>query len=436
MNENEKLPFEEETYSTDLNGYVDFTTVPESQQKVTYQNFVDRNTNNQKIISLTDIASCCFIRKNDKGELEFALIETITPSTLGRDGYSGITLEVPFFALPQKEAMTYEDIVDIIDKGILDLNLYMESNSVLDDTKTSIHQSFTNQSAQFYVSGVSSRTGNCDDRLHWFPLSSLSSYLQLQLNGGMDNVHSSLSTLYALKLLEGKYKEELSKMPSTTFQLDKPVSTLELIEKKTIVKNSPRFTLVDVKYQTENGEVAYSTYADSKDSIEAILLVEDDTHPGQYNLVVSKQQRSPFVMNPEFPNGILNEFTGGMIEKDQTIEETVIAEAVQEQTYSLESGNLAVLAKPFVASLSSSEFGSIFLAFANKDKRTKQQLDMDENSTEAISNKRTYLPLHDVAKNIHLLEPTHVAVKLGVLLTEDYVREMEKSKENIDKFER
>lgn len=77
MHENEKLPFEEETYFTDLNGYVDFTNVPESQQKVTYQNFIDRNANNQKIISLTDIASSCLIRKNDEGELQFALIETI-----------------------------------------------------------------------------------------------------------------------------------------------------------------------------------------------------------------------------------------------------------------------------------------------------------------------------------------------------------------------
>lgn len=433
---NEKYPFKEETYSTDLNGYVDFTNVPESQSKVTYQNFIDGNSNNQKVISLTDVAISCFIRKSDNGELEFALIETVTPATLGRDGYSGITLEVPFFALPQKETMSYEDIVTVIDKGILDFNLYMEGNSVLDDTKTPIHQSFTNQSAQFYISGVSNRVGNCDDRLHWFPLSSLSSYLQIQLDGGQPNVHSSLQTLYALKLLEEKYKEELAKMPSTTFQLDKPVSSLELLEKKTIVKNSPRFTIVNIKYKTRDKEVNYSTYADSRDSIEAILLVEDTTHPGQYNMVVSKQQRSPFVMNPEFPNGILNEFTGGMIEKDQTIEETVIAEAGQEQTYSLESGNLAVLAKPFVASLSSSEFGSIFLAFANQDKRTQQQLDVDENSTEAISTERNYLPLHDVAKNISLLGPTHVAAKLGVLLAEDYVREMEKSIENNDKFER
>lgn len=87
---------DEETYSTDLNGYTDFTTVLEYQAPVHYADAFKDAVNTQKIVSHSDIAISNFIRKNKNGEFEFALMETIVPSTLERDGYSGILLEVPF----------------------------------------------------------------------------------------------------------------------------------------------------------------------------------------------------------------------------------------------------------------------------------------------------------------------------------------------------
>lgn len=253
----------------------------------------------------------------------------------------------------------------------------------------------------------------------------------------MDNVHSSLQSLYALKLLEKKYKAEIEKLPATPFKLDKEVSRLELISKKQVVKNSPRFTIVDVSYRTPDGKVNYSTYESSRDSIEAVLLAKDDVKPNEYNLIVSKQQRSPFVINKEFPNGVLNEFTGGMLEEGQTIEDAAVAEAGQEQTFSLEKGNLILLARPFVASLSAGEFGCVFMAITDKTQRTEQQLDKGEkeNSGETISNRQEYLSLNSVAKDMHLIDPAPVAAKLGVLLVDSYMQNM-KEKQNSSNHER
>ncbi len=426
---NNNVPYiDNETYSTDLNGYTDFTTIPEFQAPVHYKNAFKGSIDTQKIISNPDIVVSNLIRKNENGEFEFALMETIVTSTLGRDGYYGILLETPFFELPTKETLPYEEIVSILDKNILDLNLYMEGNSKLDEHKTPIHQSFTDQCGQFYVSAVSSRQGGPDIKLHWFLISSLSSYINLQLNGGMDNVHSSMQTLYALKLLERKYKAELNKLPHTEFKLDKEVPKLELVSKKQIIKNSPRFTIVDVTYKLPDSTIAYSTYAGSRDSMENIILEKDDKNPSQYNLVVSKQQRSPFVTNKEFPNGILNEFTGGMLEEGQTIEDAAIAEASQEQAYGLEKGNLTLLYKPAVCSLSTGEFGAIFVSIADNKKRTEQNLDKGEkdNSGESISSNQYYLPLKEVEENSDSLNPAPIAAKLGAMLSYEYIEKQKK----------
>ena len=423
----EKLPNRETKYTNPGNGWYDFTTVPEEESQANYINYITGKENNQKVVTNTDIAISHLIRKGKSGEKEFALIETSVPSTINREGYNGVLLEVPFFALPRKEKMKYDEVVSIIDQGILDLNLYMEGNAVLDGEKTPIHQSFSDQSGQSFVSAVSERKGDADSRIHWVPMSALKSYIDLQLNGGKDNVHSSLQSLYALKLLQNKYKDELGKMRQTEFELDKPVSELEFVSQRQVLKNSPRFTIEDVTYTDENGEKQYSTFAGSRDSIAIILLVEGEKE-GEYNVVLSKQQRSPFVENKELNNGILNEVTGGMIEKGQNLSDAAIAESVQEQGYKIEDKDLVLLSKPFVASLSAEEFGAIFVGIANQQKREKMELDKDENSTEAISSTQEYIPLSEVARNLEKVSPAPVATKLAILLADDYVREKRKDR--------
>lgn len=423
-----KLPNREKKYVNSGNGWYDFSTVPEEESQANYVNYVTGKENNQKVVTNTDIAISHLIRKRKDGEKEFALIETPVPSTINREGYNGVLLEVPFFALPRKEKMQYNELVSIIDKGILDLNLYMEGNAVLDAEKTPIYQSFSDQCGQFLVSAVSERQGDADSRIHWIPMSALKSYIHIQLNGGESNVHSSLQSLYALKLLQHKYKDELEKLEQTEFKLDKPVSKLEFVSQKQVLKNSPRFTIEDVTYIDENGKRQYSTFAGSRDSITIILLIEGEKK-GEYNVVLSKQQRSPFVENRELNDGILNEVTGGMIEKGQSLPDAAIAESAQEQGFKLEHKDLVMLAKPFVASLSAEEFGTIFVGIANQQKREEMKLDEDENSTEAISSTQEYIPLSEAANNLEKVSPAPLATKLAILLANDYVREKRKDKD-------
>lgn len=432
--EEEKLPNRENKYINPGNGWYDFTTVPEEEAQVNYINYITGQKNNQKVITNTDIAISHLIRKGKNGEKEFALVETIVPSTIKREGYNGILLEVPFFALPSKDKLQYEEIVAIIDKGILDLNLYMEGNLTLDGEKTPIQQSFSDQCGQFFVSAVSERKGESDSRLHWIPISELKSYINLQLNGGADNIHSSLQSLYALKLLQNKYEKELSLIPEQDFKIDKPVKGIEVVSQVQTVKNSPRFTIEDVVYADETGKKEYSTYAGSRDSMAVILLVEDEKK-GEYNLILSKQQRSPFVENKELNNGILNEVVGGMVEKGQSLYDTAIAESEQEQGYKLSKEDLVLLAKPFIASLSAEEFGAIFVGFANPQNREEMKLDKDENSTEAISGEQEYVSLSEAASNLERISPAPIATKLAVLLANDYVQERKKEQDKAKKDE-
>lgn len=99
--------------------------------------------------------------------------------------------------------MQYDELVSIIDKGILDLNLYMEGNSVLDAEKTPIHQSFSDQCGQFLVSAVSERQGDGDSRIHWIPMSALKSYIDIQLNGGENK-----DKVYLMQLLLNQHKNK------------------------------------------------------------------------------------------------------------------------------------------------------------------------------------------------------------------------------------
>ena len=310
----------------------------------------------------------------------------------------------------------------------------MEGNLTLDGEKTPIQQSFSDQCGQFFVSAVSERKGESDSRLHWIPISELKSYINLQLNGGADNIHSSLQSLYALKLLQNKYEKELSLIPEQDFKIDKPVKGIEVVSQVQTVKNSPRFTIEDVVYADETGKKEYSTYAGSRDSMAVILLVEDEKK-GEYNLILSKQQRSPFVENKELNNGILNEVVGGMVEKGQSLYDTAIAESEQEQGYKLSKEDLVLLAKPFIASLSAEEFGAIFVGFANPQNREEMKLDKDENSTEAISGEQEYVSLSEAASNLERISPAPIATKLAVLLANDYVQERKKEQDKAKKDE-
>ena len=70
-----------------------------------------------------------------------------------------------------------------MEEQIATTGMEMEGMAILDDSKTAVCQSFTNQNARFYVVGVKEEN---NPKMHWFPISTLESYLDMQRNGGKD----------------------------------------------------------------------------------------------------------------------------------------------------------------------------------------------------------------------------------------------------------
>ncbi len=258
---------------------------PDFQIKIEYK--VGDNVTTQNYLSYEDLAVVIPVRKNpETGEKEFGLVEQEAPALIHKEGnskipegYKGIMLEGMSVAIPKENIETkkiaeyIKDAYHIDTKGIVDL----------DTTRTSVLESFSNQCANFYTAGVIGEDEN--NQVHWFPISSLRDFLEMQRMANNKDVHTSISTLYALELLYEKYFEEIKNQ--TRFKLEKTLP--ELIVLKTMDKNKGyRFSIKECYYINTNDytseELANIAFALKNIPAEEIELHEDDNVDRPYVL--------------------------------------------------------------------------------------------------------------------------------------------------------
>lgn len=384
MNTNNNISTEKvyDNYEKGFNGRMPKGDLPEVQQKVTYPHpNKSGEMTSQNYIEYDDLAVVVFIRKGKDEEYEFGLIEKEAPAFIydpddpsTEKGYNGIFLEAPSFAFPSKEHLP-ENIQKWIETQILSIGLEMQGFNVLDDSKTAVCQSFTNQNARFYVAGIKENETDNDNKLHWFPLSSLESYLDMQRMGGKENLHSSIQTLYPLELLRNIYISQIQKLQPTEFKLDRALPKLQLLNKS---KTNPsyRFSIWESSYTNSNDphNVKTATYLTSRSNAgNSILMTEDDT-----TIFLSPQQRSPFLSVGE---EIKTEVAGGLAE-GRPYEVAALAELSEEQGF--DASNVEMFTGPLAATPLNSELSQAFMARYEKGEEVSQNLDEQERIGEKI----------------------------------------------------
>lgn len=359
-----------DNYEKGWNGRMKKGSLPEEQKKVTYPHpNKPGEMTSQNYLEYDDLAVVVIVRKCKNGQFQFGLIEQEAPAFIydendekTSEGYSGIFLEANSFALPNKN-QTPENMTMWLEKQIETLGMEMEGVAILDDSKTAVCQSFTNQNARFYVAGVKEEENS---KMHWFPISSLESYLDMQREGGRDNLHSSIQTLYPLELLRNKYLEQIRTLQPTEFKLDKQLPKLKLIKKK-VTNPSYRFNIVEAEYLGGNQESKMATYLTSKsNSANTILMTKDNDI-----MFLSPQQRSPYLETEE----IKTEVAGGLTE-GKTYEKTAIAELSEEQGFYTES--VKEFTGPLAATPLNSELTKAYIAQYEQGIEGKQKLDEQE----------------------------------------------------------
>lgn len=363
-----------DNYEKGWNGRMKRGELPEIQQKITFPHpNKPAETTSQNYIEYDDIAVVVFVRKNSDGQFEFGLIEQEAPAFIydkndekTEQGYYGIMLEAPSFALPVKNKMP-ENISEWLEEQILDVGLEMKGFAILDDSKTAITQSFTNQNARFYIAGINGEEQNIENKMHWFSMSELESYLDMQRNGGKNGIHSSILTLYPMEQLRNIYKMEIQKMQPTEFKLDRELPKLQLIDKK-ITNSNYRFDIVEASYiNPKDGKVKMATYLTSRsNSANCILMTQD-----KQNIFLSPQQRSPYLKEGE----IKIEVAGGLTE-GKTYEQTALAELLEEQGFKADS--IEEFTGPLAVSPLNSELTKTYKAQYEQGREGEQNLDEQE----------------------------------------------------------
>ena len=359
-----------DNYEKGWNGRMKKGNLPEEQKKVTYPHpNKPGEMTSQNYIEYDDLAVVVLVRKCKNGQFQFGLIEQEAPAFIydendekTSEGYSGIFLEANSFALPNKN-QTPENMTMWLEEQIETLGMEMEGVAILDDSKTAVCQSFTNQNARFYVAGVEEEENS---KMHWFPISSLESYLDMQREGGRDNLHSSIQTLYPLELLRNKYLEQIRTLQPTEFKLDKQLPKLKLIKKK-VTNPSYRFNIVEAEYLDGNQESKMATYLTSRSNAANTILMTKDNDI----MFLAPQQRSPYLETEE----IKIEVAGGLTE-GKTYEKTAIAELAEEQGFYTES--VKEFTGPLAATPLNSELTKAYIAQYEQGIEGKQKLDEQE----------------------------------------------------------
>ena len=363
-----------DNYKKGWNGRMKQGELPEIQKKVTYPHpSKTGEMTSQNYIEYDDLAVVAFVRKNKNGQFEFGLTEQEAPAFIYDEndekttkGYNGVLLEAPTFAFPEKDKLP-ENLEVWIEENILDIGLEIEGFATLDNSKTAVTQSFTNQNARFYVAGIKGKEQDRDNKMHWFPISSLESYLDMQRNGGKDGIHSSIQTLYPLELLRNKYINQIRQMTHTEFKLDRELPKLKLLDKK-VTNPSYRFNIVEASYLDSNGKIKQATYLTSHSNAGNCILMTENNE----NLFLSPQQRSPFLESGE---EIKTEAAGGLTE-GRPYEIAALAELSEEQGFKAES--IAEFTGPLAATPLTSELSKAYIAYYENGTEQKQHLDEQE----------------------------------------------------------
>lgn len=366
-----------DNYLKGWNGRMEKGELPEKQQKITYPHpNKPGEMTSQNYIEYDDIAVVVLVRKCENGEFQFGLVEKEAPAFIYDEndekttkGYNGVFLEAASFALPDKNEEP-ENISLWLEEQISSIGLEMEGMAELDSSKTAVCQSFTNQNARFYVAGV--KEGISTETIHWFPITSLEAYLDIQRQGGIDNLHSSIQTLYPLELLRNKYIEQIKNVKPTKFELKEQLPQLELVSKK-VVNSGFRFSIMEVEYLDINKQKKLATYLISRSNAANTILMTKDNK----TMFLSPQQRSPYLET----NGIKTEVAGGLTE-GRTYEKTAMAELAEEQGFYTEGTK--EFTGPLAATTLNSEISKAYEAQYEQGIEGKQNLDEQEKIGEKI----------------------------------------------------
>ena len=377
----------------------------------------------QNYLSYADLAIVIPVRNNSEtGEKEFGLVEQEAPALIHKEGnsktpegYKGIMLEGMSVAIPKENIETkkiaeyIKDAYHIDTKGIVDL----------DTTRTSVLESFSNQCANFYTAGVIGEDEN--NQVHWFPISSLRDFLEMQRMANNKDVHTSISTLYALELLYDKYSKEIKNQ--TEFKLEKKLPEL-MVLKTMDKKKGYRFSIKECYYINTNDytpeELTNIAFALNNIQEEEIDLHEDDNTDSLYVLlpreneeplrvnvkvgsyaqsnmksqqsnagntmlvtengerILSPQIRSPFLQDGiENGNYIRWGGSGGMLEPgEEDLKKRALKELLEEQGFK-DDDKVEILTGVLAASPNCTEMSQCFVAYYEKAKDVGE-LDLDE----------------------------------------------------------
>ncbi len=408
-----------DNYEKGFNGRMNLSDLPEVQQKVTYPHpNKEGEMTSQNYIEYEDLAVVVFIRKGKNNEMEFGLIEKEAPAFANDEeakGYYGILLEAPTFAFPQKNEVP-ENMSLWLEEQILNMGLEMKGFSALDDSKTAVCQSFTNQNARFYVAGIKESEQDIQNKMHWFPLSSLVSYLNMQRMGGEDNLHSSIQTLYPLELLYKKYKKEIQKAEQTEFKLDRELPKL-IVEKSQKTNPGYRFSIWEATYKNSRNpeEVKVATCLKSRSNAGNCVLMAEDGE----KMYLSPQRRSPYMIVGE---DLKKEVAGGLTE-GESYEETATRELVEEQGFNASS--VEPLTGPLAATPLNNELSQAFLAHYEQGTETSQHLDEQE----AIGKKqaKSFKDLYENIQNSELPLTTKYYIMLKAREKDENLKPSEKN---------
>ncbi len=415
----------EEVYKND--GFEENHEEPIRQNRITYPDpsATTEKDATQNYVDYLDLAVVILVRANENGQMEFGLIEKPSPAfmTDKNDEFNGMFLEAPAFVLPGKGKLP-ENIGEILKDHISKMGLTMHRFSDLDTTGTSVCQSFTNQDAYFFVASIDEKEQDKNSNIHWFPMSSLESYINMQRWNdkeiNKENLHSTLQTQYPLMLLSEKYKEQLQKIPATEFKLDKPVAKPILIKKDSVIPQGYRFSIEGAWYypsENDPSTIEYSTFlnaqAKGKEQARAancLLMAEDLS-----TIDLRDQFRSPY-LEGGYP--YKRETSGGLVEKNEPDKKAATRELAEE--YGISTDDACPLTGPVAATYLNNEVTVIYQAFTDKAIECKQRFD---EGGEFIGNKN--ISTFEELSNTQKLRNSTLTTKFAIQCAK---RELEKQK--------
>lgn len=354
----ERKSISEELYETILNGREDFARNAKnllSRKQVTYYNPKSGKMQTQNYLDMQDLVVAVILRRNEEGQMEFAMMYEYIPAV------NKVFLELPecpFFKI-KKDHYDNGDVTEVLENRMMDLGLNMIGFKYLDSSETAICQSFTDQQAKFVV--VSVEEENENDKLNWFPITSIKSFFENIGN------NSSLQTKYALELFYYKYRKDINGSSPSQFLYDteivgKPAG--EWKDHKTIMERNYRFGIKlteNIQPINMNDTITYSgqfsEYGTSKNSSNCLVTKK---HNGKIMIGLSRQQRSPFVER-EGTDEYFYEFVGGMVEDGESFEEAAKRETLEETGVDIQNMRLIHIEEPTLATKAAEEYGDFYL---------------------------------------------------------------------------